>query len=611
MNVFLTTIRAYSALGLVNLVRVFFYRVGAKTRFGAIRRIRSDNTQGPFFLNYQGKVVNFPALELWQQRARWFGWYSQRLNGSLPPDWCLNPFTGVRMESSQPLEWWQIDDFDSSVGDIKIFWELSRFEWVLAFAQKTKRGDETSIDRLNLWLEDWCRKNPPYYGCQWKCGQEASIRVMHLAIASLILGQVHDAAQGLIKFIEIHLQRIEPTISYAIAQDNNHGTSEAAALYIGGSWLSSLGCAKGQKWQCTGAKWLINRAMRLIMPDGSFSQYSVNYHRVVLDTFSMVEVWRQHLNLPEFPSKYLLRVKQAANWLNAMVQSQTGGAPNIGANDGARLLPLACTDYRDYRPSVQLAMVLFANCRAYVDYGSWDLPLDWLGVESHGMVKAELKSGHFDKGGYAILRKNKVMVVLRYPKFRFRPSHADALHVDLWKEGINFLRDAGTFSYNTSRQWLDYFSGTQSHNTIQFDDRDQMPRVGRFLFGGWLKTTSLKPVQERGGRVSVSAGYKDLWGATHERQIELLDSSLRVIDIIDGFKSKAVLRWRLRPGSWHLEGLCVSNMSERILIHSNAEITRIELVVGWESLYYQQKTEVPVLEVEVAKPGVLQTEYYF
>ena len=40
-------------------------------------------------------------------------------------------------------------------------------------------------------------------------------------------------------FVAAHLQRIAATKRYAQAQDNNHLTSEAAALFIGGSWLDA------------------------------------------------------------------------------------------------------------------------------------------------------------------------------------------------------------------------------------------------------------------------------------------------------------------------------------------------------------------------------------
>ena len=51
------------------------------------------------------------------------------------------------------------------------------------------------------------------------------------------------------------------------------------------------------------------------------------------------------------------------------------------------------------------------------------------------------------------VRRNAI-AMLRYPRFKFRPSQADALHVDLWVDGENLLRDARAYSYNPDPQWL-------------------------------------------------------------------------------------------------------------------------------------------------------------
>ena len=83
-------------------------------------------------------------------------------------------------------------------------------------AQRIASGDMNELDRLNNWLHDWIIKNPPYMGVNW-CGQEASIRVMHLAIAASILKQDQYPAESLKKLIEIHLRRINSTMGYAIA----------------------------------------------------------------------------------------------------------------------------------------------------------------------------------------------------------------------------------------------------------------------------------------------------------------------------------------------------------------------------------------------------------
>ena len=292
-----------------------------------------------------------------------------------------------------------------------------------------------------------------------------------------------------------------------------------------------------------------------------------------------------------------------------MVDPHSGDAPNLGANDGARLLPLTDTDYRDFKPSVQLAMALFTDRQAYSDDGPWNLPLAWLGVALPERQAKPFTSQVFDDGGYGVLKRDDVMLMLRYPRFRFRPGQADALHVDLWKAGENLLRDAGSYSYNTEPEWLNYFPGTASHNTVQFDDRDQMPRLSRFLFGGWLKTEGLQPLAENAEETSFGAAYRDGKGASHQRQVRLKGDCLIVRDKIQGFQKKAVLRWRVRPGQWRLDGQTLTDGEHVITVSSDVPLARIELVNGWESRYYLHKNEVPVLEVEIHNAGMLTTEY--
>ncbi len=596
------------ALGLMNLVRVVAYRLGVKLGLNPVQRLKAEVPNAPFFEEFTNKTISLlPAPSHWLHEVRYFGSYPVPvLDG--PPDWYLNPVSGAK-GSVPERPWWTIPDFDASVGDIKLIWEASRFDWVLAFAQRACSGEGVELERLNVWLADWSVKNPPYCGPNWKCGQEASIRVMHLCMAALILRQTDCPSKGLVDLIKLHLQRIAPTISYSLAQDNNHGTSEAAALFIGGSWLAAQGVNEGKLWQKTGRKWLENRVARLIDPDGSFSQYSLNYHRMMLDTLSMVEVWRRHQGLLEFSGLFKSRSVAAARWFFAMVDPVSGDAPNLGANDGARLLPLTETDYRDFRPSVQLGMALFAGEQAYAEHGSLKDQLAWLGVDVPQTRAEPIGSMIFDGGGYAVLQRDKARAVLRYPRFRFRPSQADALHLDFWHEGENLLRDAGSYSYNTDPQWLAYFPGTAAHNTVQFNDRDQMPRLSRFLFGDWLKTESVQPLLELDEETNFGAAYRDRYGARHLRTVRLMENRMIVKDEVSGFNGKAVLRWRVKPGNWYLDGHGMTNGQQTLTIISTAPLARIELLRGWESRYYLQKTALPVLEVELHEPGILTTEY--
>jgi len=599
-----TKLNTARLLGATNFFRVLVYRAGLRTGLHPVCRVRGTLPTGPFF---DAPVAKGECPDAQSHTPRLFGWIEFPLS-DVPPDWHLNVLTGKRAEF-KGVDWWQIPDFDPAVGDIKGIWEASRFDWALTFAQRALLGEATAMARLNQWIADWCQKNPAYEGANWKCGQEASIRVMHLAMTAVMLSQVERPMPGLLNLIEAHLKRIAPSVSYAIAQDNNHGTSEAAALFIGGTWLAHRGVRAGEVWARDGRELLENRVHRLIGSDGSFSQYSLNYHRFLLDTLSMVEVWRRQIQGPEFSVHFYERAKAATTWLCAMVTPQSGYGPNLGANDGAQLLPLADTDRQDFRSSTQMASVVFRKQRVYEGIGSWDAPLHWLGVPTVEQLEPAPRSELFDDGGYAVLRNKNAVAIMRYPRFRFRPSHADALHVDLWIDGANHLRDGGSYSYNTEKTWLDYFPGTESHNTIQFDGHDQMPRLGRFLFGDWLKADGVEPIVEDESAVSFAAGYRDAWGMRHRRKVSLGKRELEVQDEISGQFKVAVLRWRLNPGPWVLDGNRVSHGPWSLRIESTAPIERIGLVEGWEARHYGRKTNVPVLEVQVGQAGLLKSSY--
>lgn len=602
----LVKVKTVLGLGLPNLIRVFAYQLGIKTGFNKVKSITSEVKQGEFFSPYIGSTVNIQCNTQWSDKHTYFG--IGRPNEAIP-NWHQSCLNNELAPTDRP--WYLIGDFNNQLGDIKGVWEASRFDWVVSFAQHVASGDKNALKKINSWLIDWIEKTPAYNGVNWKCGQEASIRVMHLALATLLLKQTQNTTPVLLSLIKAHLKRISPTIMYAVAQDNNHGTSEAAALYIGGSWLALNGDNDGVKWQKQGLKWLENRAHKLIEEDGSFSQYSVTYHRVMLDTYNLVEVWRQKHDLSCFSKRLYAKLTAATNWLFYFTDAKTGDAPNMGANDGARLIPLTGTDYRDFRPSVQLASVVFNNKVAYEFYGDFNTPLNWLELNIPEQSIVSKAPRDFINGGYTYLTCTNAVLYFNYPMFKFRPSQCDALHIDFWLNGHNIFRDGGTFSYNAGQKYIDYYGGVKSHNTIEFDSHEQMPRLSRFLLGGWLKTSIKKELVVTKKEQTITAGYKDRFGCMHARSIKLQPSALVILDTISGFKSKAVLRFRLAPADWILVGDSIS--SELCTIHFSADINinRIELITGFESRYYYQESEIPVLEIEVNEPGILTTEVKF
>ena len=599
-------VNAVRALGVTNVMRVLWYRFRLKFGVHPVQHLRVPVTpRGEFFTSPADHTALAPS-RAWLGSGRYFGWFQPALTGR--PAWHVNAFTGGTARLTD-APWWTIPDFDAGIGDIKTVWEASRFDWVVAAASRARSGDSASLRQLNEWLEDWCAANPPYRGANWKCGQEASIRVMHLATAAVMLDGIDEPTPALLSLLNLHCARIAPTTGYAIGQDNNHGTSEAAALFIGGTWLHRHGVADGQSLAAAGRALLANRAARLIANDGSFSQYSLNYHRLMLETLSLSEVWRRRLALPPFDPVVAERAAAATRWLHTMVDPVTGDAPNLGANDGAHLLPITDLGYRDYRPAVQLAAALFLDRTAYPALPGPQAHLRWLGVSEPSLALEPPASTLFDDGGYGVLIARDAMALLRYPRFRFRPGHADAMHVDLRVHHENVLRDGGSYSYNAGEDWAVYFVGARGQNSVQFDDHEQMPKVGRFLWGAWLSTASRSGIARDPGADAqrLTAAYDDWKGARHERQISLTEGMLDVVDGLSGFRTRAVLRWRLRPGTWELDGAAITDGRIRITVIADVPIVRQAIVSGWESRFYFQKTELPVLEVEIERAGTVRT----
>ncbi len=676
-------------LGFLNVAYVVWYRFSIKC---GIRKLffpqRRFLPGGPFF-HPTHPVRDYPevwksslrrdAEQICQGAIRYYAHHWKFVGD--PPNWFLNPFNG-RFWLHPHQHWTTLDDFHAGIGDIKNIWEASRFEWVVTLARAyAVSGAGVYLDTLNRWLSDWVEKNPVNKGPNWKCGQEASIRIFNLLLAAAILKQWQHPSPVLREFVCRHLERIHANIRYAIAQNNNHGTSETAALFIGGHWLSGT-CSKDLKSRDSherelsgngnnvgrvaddklrrynhfarqGRKWLENRLEKLVEEDGSFSQHSVTYHRVLLDTLIFAEYWRKKLGADPFSATFYQRATAALDWLIMLADPQTGNAPNLGANDGAMLLHLHACDYRDFRPSIQTAAVLFAGRKQYAA-GPWDEPLYWLGL--NGVVPApeaptsnapttgllpsnppvlsytaaatvSRRNGQPPKndaatalagadnrlseswqkiskvlpGGYVIMAGRRSWAMLRFPMFRFRPGHNDVFHFDLWLNGKNICPDGGSYSYNPDVPAEgEYFSSVSAHNTASFDEAEQMPRLGRFMLGQWIRAEQVGAIEQAGdGAQHWTGSYRDYRGNRHQRKITWKEDTWIIEDELAGRFEDAKVVYRLIPDDYQIEGSSVAASWGRIDVAG--EDLKMALSEGFESLYYWQKQPLPVLVLRVGK----------
>lgn len=614
-------------LGFWNVTYMIWYRFSMKT---GIRKLWFPIAKLPVdqdFFYTTTQHNDFPAQ--WKTRLvqdadkiisgnlRYYSYHWLEVGN--PPNWFLNPFNGQSYPNVH-LHWTKLPDFHPALGDIKNVWEASRFEWVVTLARAyAATTDVKYLNTLNSWLKDWSAKNLLNTGPNWKCGQEASFRVFNLLNAAFILQQHDKPTNALISLIEAHLKRIQPNIRYAIAQDNNHGTSEAAGLFIGGSWLANVNgqrpTAKAKTITNLGRFWLENLVKKLITNDGSFSQHSVNYHRVMLDTLSYAEFWRSINNEKPFSSHFYAKARAAANWLHQLTDSNTGDASNLGANDGATILNLYSLPYRDFRPSLQLAAALFFKQRRFSTFV--DESLYWLRISTPPLESIAITpASSVIKSGYVLLHNTESWALIRFPFFKFRPSHNDVFHFDLWYKGQNFLCDAGSYSYNPPSEDNHFdLKSIHSHNTVCFDNHEQMPKISRFLLGNWLKPDKIgEIVMDKDDWQHWEGQYTDNYNNRHKRKISTNGKIWQIEDNLTGNFSTATIGYNLNTIKAKLEdNTCTTPfaiISFAAKANANAKALanpRTTLTTTIISEHYFQKHNIQRLNFTVTQSGTYTT----
>lgn len=615
------TLGVVPRLGYWNVGYVFYYRLSLKSGLRKRRFKLSEIEKGDLFtamdtnhpfnddlIKYKEDIFKKADNIL---KGEFIFYHFHKFKFEEIPDWFYDPFSDKTLNGKIcNKHWTEINEFDLNTGDIKNLWEISRFDWVTDLARAySLSNNKIYLKRLNLLLADWIEKNPINRGVNWRCGQETSIRIMKLFWASSMMNQTKKISDNLFDLIFEHLKRIEKNIQYAVAQDNNHGTSESAALYIGSCWLSAQNSSKSlennktlRRFRNKGRKILENRIKHLILEDGTFAQKSVNYHRVVIDTISFVLLGMREFQERPFNQKINDKLYNLGYWLLQMVSNDKGEVPNIGANDGAMFMTLHSKDYRDYRPALQLYFALLINQKIW-DNNELDEPLLWSGINAKRLTAISNEdfpvTGFRDNEFVQIKNEDMILRVLS-TQDNFRPDQA-VMHIDLFYKDKNVIVGSGSFSYNSKES--SYFNSIESHNCMQFANDEPMPKISRFLNGNWIKVKT-NGIEENNETISWSGHYLDYRNNFHKRSVKMYKQR-NMIEVLDEYESNNDNE--LKTLRFHLDQE-YSKFLSFTCFDANDKKIESSLKNGWRSLYYMNKSEVDVMEfASDCKKGVFRT----
>lgn len=493
-------------------------------------------------------------------------------------DWVTNPETGYHYDINQ--HWTRVNDFSEEAGDIKFVWEKSRFSWLLTVCRYDYHFDEDHAEFAIGQIIDWIKKNPLNCGPNYKCSQETSIRILNWLFTLSFYRKNEALTEKRWKYIMTSIywqtEHVFKNINFSrIAVRNNHAITETLTLYLMGLLFPQMPHAS--KWKRNGKRWFEQEIDYQIEADGTYIQDSMNYHRVVIQllSYAIAIAERQGELFSDFVYE---KAYKSLNFLYQCQEPSNGWLPNYGANDGSLFFPLSDASYRDYRPQLDALHQLLTGESLYNEKFE---DSQWIGGVNTSLrarypkLERQINMIAFEKAGYYLIRDIDSLTFIRCGLFKNKGS-TDQLHVDVWYRGENLLIDGGSYKYNTNKEIVRYFAGTESHNTVMLGVCDQMQKGPRFL---WFYPPKILSVVLRedvsyytfeGGIIA----YKKLGtNITIRRKIKKKKGSpeWEVIDIIEKAPDSVVKRQL-----WHTK-------SDDIVFESAGD--RIEKS-GWYSDFY-------------------------
>lgn len=465
-------------------------------------------------------------------------------------DWITNPITNHKYDISK--HWSEIQDISLDAGDIKFVWEKARFSFLYDVLRYDYHFDEDQSQLVFNEIKDFISKNPINQGPNYKCSQEISLRVLNWTFALYYYKDSENLTetlyQEIMNSIYWQLHHVYNNIHFSrIAVRNNHAITETLMLYLSAKLFPFM--ADTKKWSIKGKKWFEQEVEYQIYKDGTFLQYSMNYHRVTVQLLTWA-IQLSKLNNEKFKPVVYDRAEKSLSFLETCLDPVSGELPNYGSNDGALFFKLTNKDYRNYKSQLDDLRLALGNKYYYKSESQF-----WYGFKNEKQAdNIQIPDINvFDKGGYYIIQDQDVKTFIRCGKYKDRPAQSDNLHLDIWVNGNNILRDSGSYKYNTEKELINFFNGCEGHNTVGIEGENQMLKGSRFIWYNWVKYAKATLIKKQDNYIfnGEIKAFKNLGNNIfHNRTItkRVGENQWEVIDNIKNAKNKTIYQyWQINP----------------------------------------------------------------
>lgn len=424
--------------------------------------------------------------------------------------------------------------------DVKYVWELNRHQFLtyLGFAYYITGNERYSIGFKKIIL-DWIKNNPPLIGVNWFSGLEVSCRLVSW-IFSLHFFQNSSEINNARFFSIIFKSMLQHAYFLKIFYHRRSFNHTIGSLF--GTLLFSHSFNKipiFKRWELKFSKKLSKQIKLQTRQDGSNIEQSVNYHRFVLEFFTLFML----INTQFISSEDKRLIEKMYEFLMFIIKPNKT-FPKVGDFDDGKALMLTAYDENSYIQLLNLGAIIFQRDDfKYVSNRISAISVLLLGEQGFNIFdKLSSKSNsknfqYFDNAGYIVIRSNWTNKAnyLFVDFGRFGPqkaahSHSDITNFIFSSQGKDVIIDSGTYQYNKSWSERNLFRSSKAHNILTIDNLNQAKITNWF---SWEKKPRIKSkINISGEEIKLTCVHNGFNGFLVKRIIKT-DISLNKLEIKD------------------------------------------------------------------------------
>lgn len=483
-------------------------------------------------------------------------------------DWQLDVKSGFEFKNTKQFDE-QIINRSKNV-DIKNCWELGRLQHLpqLAFASVSLENKEELILEFKNQCLDFIVSNPIGMGVQWACTMDVGIRVCNLLVAYDIFkqGDVNKIMNDEFTLIFTdsiyrHAEFIYNHLEYKEGAAGNHYFFNLVGLLFTTNYLSEK--EETLLWREFAEQEIEKEFYKQFFSDGGNFEGSTTYH--CLGTEAMLYATALKLrNCEKLSQDYIDLLGKSVQFIKDVIKP-TGEMPQFGDNDSGRLFKFSYEEsLLNYRALLSGFSGLFENedssneDSSYVEKNiimqlsgsnklqssiskqkrkyplqdakhqlqqptsteiifSSDIDTDEIKLYTYNDFGIYVfKSSHFYLGISAISNNNM--------HHSWGHVHNDKLSFDLQVNGVDLVKDPGTYLYTSFPEKRNEFRSAKAHNGIVVKGIEQNKAIDLFYLDREVKCQVLE-IQNLS--ITLQANY---YGVEHVRKFSIFANQLIITD---------------------------------------------------------------------------------